>query len=230
MPYYKTYKKKFRKYNRGTRGKRLAISRFNYGGARMYRGTGIREILGSQKNHYFRRRTYFNITTATGAYAGGNSFSLSDVPASTEFTSLFDQYRINCVVFTIVNRANVRDQLPSPDQTGMPILYYVVDNDDVTAPTRAELQEYSQTKTFYYTADKRACRIKLFPKVTNTVFRTGATSAYAVSMKKQWLDCAYPDIPHYGLKWFLEVPGTTGSTNCTFDVISTYYLQFRTAR
>lgn len=151
------------------------------------------------------------------------NFQLAQVPGFAELVALFDSYRIDKV--KIVLRPYKSDTLQVPDSTiyNMPRVYHVIDYDDDTALSIAALQEYSNCKN---TVAKYSVKRWLVPKLAQTVYRTGVSSAYSTPEKSMKLDCAYTDVPHYGFKWAATPTGGAVTTTFGYEVIVDYYMSF----
>lgn len=189
---------------------------------------------------YFKRKCKVgSITTNTGGYVGGSIvFRLDSLPGYTEFTSLFDQYCIRYVKLYFVSRGVNLSIIESINNQamGMPNIITVRDYDDNTAPSSDEagyntLREYSKSKTFSFTTDNRVFTIGIVPSILSENYRTGVTTAYSPKFK-QYLDCSYPDVPHYSIKYCINIPnnGSLSTPQASFDVYATYYLSFKTIR
>lgn len=190
---------------------------------------------------FFKRKCKIGtITTNAFGYSGGSIvFRLDQLPNYNEFTSLFDQYCIRYVKVYIVHRAlnlSIMETANDFTRVGFPNIISVRDYDDNTAPTSDEagyntLREYSKSKTFTYTSERRVYEIGIVPAVLSETYRTGLTTAYAPKFKS-YLDCAFPDVPHYAIKYVVNAPNNGGGTtpNVIFDVYATYYLSFKTIR
>ena len=140
------------------------------------------------------------ILSGTNSVFATYTFTLAQsLPNYAELTNVFDQYRIVYVI------AKFRLIAP-PEATNTPLLQQffpdiacAVDHDDSAAATSMNaLYEYGKCKTgilkpgvwFTY-----KCR----PTALSSIYR-GVTSAYSVTPGKTWIDAAYTDVPHYGLK------------------------------
>lgn len=178
--------------------------------------------------HYFKRRyVVANITASTSAVgiqtnaAGALTFSLSALPNSSEFTSLFDAYKVMKVSL---------DWLPFGDSVNLPIstmtgtsslmfpggpLITVVDYDDAGTPAAAsDLLQYQTAKV---TPVPRRHKMSLRPKFAIDV-NNGMSTGYGP--RSGWLDTAYPGIPHYGVKYYLNAPSAS-SSSFTYQVWAT---------
>lgn len=150
----------------------------------------------------------------TPAFAGSSYYNipftidtaLSDVINSTELTSIADRYKINWVkvkVFATSNTASAggTSQLPS--------LLWVTDEDDTAVPA-------ASTAGLNSIREKMGCNIRQFkqngapitmfykPRVSREVYNAGGAAVGAEVTSSKFFDCAFPDIPHFGIKGFLQ--------------------------
>lgn len=210
---------RFRKYGKKMRGlRRRAPRRPN----RVYRPMRPSNV------HYFTRFAHTSTTLSmnalgqvlsgiqcngisdctTGTSAGGIS-----MPSHTEFTNLFDKYKL--LSFTV-------EFIPKYDsnniggQYNLPVIYYKYDSDDSTAPaTISELMECAKVRRWVLNRPlKLHCK---YPCVAASLYN-GLTTAYGVK-RSPWIDLAYPAVPHYGIKF---VGIGSPSTNYQIDIRITW--------
>lgn len=135
--------------------------------------------------------------TKTASDSGfGWSFAFSDMHDYTEFTSLFDQYRIDAVTVSFTVRTN----------TGAwPLMYVWQDRDDSTAPTAISDAEVVQSaKRFLPSSTSPTVTLRLNPRPKVP----GISGNTYTSERAMWCDCAVPGEAHYGLKlWLLANTG-----------------------
>lgn len=78
--------------------------------------------------------------SATDPVLGGQSFKLSDLPAPTDITNFFDQYRIVAIKCIFIPNTPINMQEGSTTAlVNAPNLMTVIDNDDDTAPGSTSL-------------------------------------------------------------------------------------------
>lgn len=185
--------------------------------------------------HYFKRKVILaNITASTNAVGvqtpatGALSFSLSSLPNASEFTSLFDQYKITGVKL---------DFIPFGDSVNLPLasmsgsssvmspggpLILAVDYDDNTTPAVAsQLLEYQTCKVIPI---PRRHRMYIRPKFATEVYRSGVASGYGA--RSGWLDCSNSDVPHYGVKYYMNAPSAF-SSSFNYQVWATMYFSVK---
>jgi hypothetical protein len=160
--------------------------------------------------------------TATSSQNPTYVFSLGDLDSSTEFTGLFDQYRIECVCFKLLPMQNaIGLQTNSTTTTVTP--YVVVDYDDNNALTSA-----AQARSFescIIVPPGRTCTRQFRPRIAVSAY-TGSFGGFA-NLDAQWLDAASPTIQHYGVKLF--IPGATAAQTMlqSWTVEREYWISFR---
>lgn len=167
--------------------------------------------------HHFKRTftlPYFT-SSNTGNTYGGLSFNLNQLPNVTEFTNLYDMYRINKIVVKFVPNRSSSDVAATGEQ--IPNLNTVIDYTDATAPTSlSQLYEYQNWKM------SRGINVHtrvITPASLDLVNATAGSNA-GNPQWKQWISTSAPTIEHYGLKYGLE---TSASNNA---IAVTPYISF----
>lgn len=170
----------------------------NYGARKSRRGP-------SRQVHYFKRRFYIDTITGDNVQNNvfrGYNFTLGLVPNVSDFTNLYDQYKIQGIRLEFRLRRNI-----SNDSTGAvaadtgvrPLMYTVVDYDTSTTPASvAALREYANCKVWQFDSEKPYTRF-FKPKVLNEVYRTAITTATA-PMAAPWLSTTFTDAQHFGMQ------------------------------
>lgn len=181
--------------------------------------------LGVRLNVHHFKRTFIGSDTLTISNAGGVTkglyFAFQSLPNYTELTSLFDQYRINKIVLKYVPNFTGTDLNPSTSVVTLPNLHSVIDYDDANAP--ANLNELVQYSTYRMTRGNRVHIRKWTPAVSMDI---GGVQSSGVKFK-QWIDLADTNVPHYGIKLYLD----QGSANVgTFIPYWTVYFSCKATR
>lgn len=160
------------------------------------------------------------------------SFLLSQVANYTEFTVLFDAYRILKAEVEFVPQSsqliNSNAQNTNAIVGEIPHIYTVIDYDDDNVPTFNSIRQQGNSSHFPVT--QRAKRVVNYPRVANSVFDT-PLSGYAVGQKGQWINCSYTGIKHYGLKALLE-PTNAPTNDIVYNtkMVVRVWIQFRNMR
>lgn len=181
-----------------------------------------RSIASPDKTYRFIRSTVNTVAIFDGAVAdtfyanlpGANrDFELTYLPNSSEFTDLFDQYRIDSVKMTFAYSANSNNQAVGPNlfpYNVIPRIGLAKDPDDntvwATVADGCECPDYNE-----HQLDK-PFSITVKPKPAIQLFN-GAFSGYGTMAGKQlWIDCASNVLPHYGLKWVFKQGSVQNTT------------------
>lgn len=172
-----------------------------------------RPLTGINIGRHFKRivnHGTINTSSVSGA-AGAFAYKLSDLPGASEFTTLFDQYRIKFVECHFIPDNNVAFLTATGDTMPRALLLTVPDYDDDTAPTLSSMFEREGTQF----VPVRQQHVRRFvPRCQTAAWQTGGATGVAVMPRNQWLDVGSPSIPHYGIKYYLEAlnastaPGT----------------------
>lgn len=163
----------------------------------------------AQKGIHFFKRTFI---LPTGPYSvsdsislAGLNFQLASLPNYTEFTNLFDQYRINGVRVKIIFTKNESTTNTSVTTNLIPIMGTCIDYDNASAPINVnEVLQYETARV--HRMDKPIVRF-LRPKVDQALY-SGAFTSYG--NMRTWIDSDSPTVQHYGLKWYTD--GTGGGS------------------
>lgn len=209
-------------YNKMPRGpkarpRRRQMKKRQYMPRRKPRGTSQSTV------HHYVRSYYLAATVSnTGVSSGyGYSFSLAALPNASEFTTLYDQYRIKQVKFKLLPRGNSSDV---GTQNNLGSLFSVIDRDDAAAPgninTLLQYQNMKQTRS-------SQSHTRIFRLTFNTSALDSAGVPLGNKVTTGWIDCASSTVPHYGLKLWNEV--STANT-VVYDAIVTVAIDFKNVR
>lgn len=182
---------------------------------RMYRR---KPRLSSLKVHHFKRTITFDpiisqTTNSFGAYA----FQFNQLPNFSEFTSLYDSYRINKIVIRYVPNINSANSGSTP----MSQFHTVLDYNDATPltllNTAFEYQNWKMTRGA--TVHARTWTPSILDGVGNS---GGVSPSFVKPAYKQWIATSSTDIPHFGLKWVCEA--TTNVSDIDYrPYVSVYF-------
>lgn len=187
---------------------------------------------GEQVHYHIRWKTLDTSIPLNLAGAGIKNtnfqFALSDLQNYTELSALYDQYKITkCIMYlnwSPFDDANnyVNDNYSTPELLA-PILNYLVDYDDTSVMTEAELKQRSRVKQIRMKPGVQY-KIALTPACLTEIYRTGVSSSYAPKFN-QILDMGSPDVPHYGLKTLVKYHPAKdiGSINVRFKYYVSCY-------
>lgn len=174
----------------------------------------------SQVHSFVRQQQFTTVVTATTDTHLAYSFALSDLPNSTEFTSLFDQYKLKQVEVVMLPSASAT--LPPNGYTGTALNMTVIDFDDATALSIPA--SYMQYDNCMVHPCGEVIRRVFKPKVAMAVY-SGAFTSFAEA-PDVWLDVASPSTAHYGLKIFLGA----NANPVQYIIMVKYWIDLRATR
>lgn len=140
-------------------------------------------------------------------------FTLDMLPDVAEFTSLFDQYRIDWVDFSLKSFCNMNPQQSGAGGIALPdnqplsgFVTSILDFDDavIPAPTSTGtdlMREYKTFREHRLISNGPIVHRKFLPAVQIAAFNAvGPAITSSVIKRHQWLNCNAAGIPHYALK------------------------------
>lgn len=141
-------------------------------------------------------------SSTTADVVGGMNFKLSDLGSYTEFTNLFDKFRICGVKVEFVPKFTGNDMNPGSTFPGAPNIHTIIDYNESTNPGNlAEMLQYSNYKrTRGHLTHKRFFK----PAVLVANYESAVATAYS-SKWKVWLDSADASTAHFGLKYLIDI-------------------------
>jgi len=149
-------------------------------------------------------------------------FKLDDLAQYTDITNICDRYKITKVKLKAMYNATAitGSTVSAPYPSFMPLIKYVVDQDDDSPQTVDQLNAKMNLKAKTLSQGKlvsMSCRPKVAPAVYN-----GIGTAYAIPGKSEWINSGYRTVPHYGIKGYLEnfvLQSNSDATSCvTFQI------------
>lgn len=173
--------------------------------------------------HQFTRVARFSDVTQTNTLdvQVGYSFQLSDLTSNIEFTTLYDQYRIDEIEIVLTPSISTLNA-SGPNNA---IILSAVDFDD--AATLSGINNYLQIDNVqqHRLGEQIVRRFK--PQFAIAAFGGGVFSSYAQS--QGWIDVASGTVQHYGFRVFLgQITGTLASN--VYTVMAKYKISCRNVR
>lgn len=149
----------------------------------------------------------------------GLSWRLVDLPGSTEFTLLFDTYRITKIELTFRPCTNygINNQYSTPS-------WYIVsvDFDNNTPQTTAQLREVDNAEICSAYKEKT---IAFEPRASSIIAQGSAATGFAEAPALSWIDCVSTTVNHYGVKF--SSPAANSNGIYVMDVTSRVFLEFK---
>lgn len=182
--------------------------------------------MGLGKMPHFFKRTFRSSYGVTDTFTNrANIHMLSNLPNASEFSALFDCYRISKISAKFIYSQNTA-VTPTSATNFIPSIVYVVDTDDGTPLT--DITQYEQYETFKIRRLDRPFTVSVKPKIAQSAYSGGAFSGYVRPVGlKYWCDAASPNIEHYALKYGIrgDIAGGAGTNTLgQIDIYWTYYI------
>jgi len=155
------------------------------------------------------------LTSSTSVSVGlGVAYKLSDLPQATALAAVFDEYKIDRIQSWMVPR---QSEVTS-NSGAVSMIVSAIDYDDASTPTYNGLLENNSAIQAPGTQVQYHC---WKPTIATLVYDGGGTS-FGVT-ESQWLDCASPNIQHFGLKFCVFID-TSGHV---YDLVTRMHVKFR---
>jgi hypothetical protein len=177
--------------------------------------------IDQSKVHSFKRSfplNVINFSTVAPVFATGY-LTLDAFPNYTDFTSLFDSYRILQAKVTFV-------PLAKGNAVGLPF-YTVIDYDDAATPSSTG--EMFQYDTLQISSTNDLTERVFYPRVADAQYTGSTFTGYGRGEVGKWIDSASPNVQHYGIKYALPV-STFGNASGAFQPIVTATIQCKDPR
>lgn len=194
-------------------------------GARRRRARG-RIGAKSQPVHYFTRSQFASgvVTVVAGTDAFiASPFQLSNLADVTDFTNLYDMYKILKVKYTLMPRGNSSDVGILAGAGASTRVCSVLDYDDSLAPVSFnQLCQYSNIK---WTSATQNHSRTIVPKFLREVSTGLGTTANEIATG--WINCTNNNVYHRGIKLGIQAPS---SGSAVYDLLVKYTLAFKGVR
>jgi len=173
-------------------------------------------LVDTRETQVFEWADYGTVTstaTANGFYSFSTVFT--DVPDNANYSSAFDQYRINSIEYHLLPCSQASLPATAPGYS-FAMIYH--DYDDTATPTSQAAARSYANMAIVGPGEKHSRKIR--PHCAVAMTSSGAASiSGAGNVVAPWIDTTSTAIPHYGLK---IVVTQSNSTN-----INTWYLWAR---
>jgi len=194
------------------------------------RGMAKKKALNQIKSYHYSRYadkdslSLGNQQVSTGL---GVNFQFDNIVQYTDFTTLYDQYKITGILAYVRLMTNPDSQAASTQI--FPTLWWITDYDDDTTPSLTTIKEKQGVKRTPLLPGRQ---IKIFiknPHVDSMIYN-GITGTGYATLRNQWVDCNSPAVPHYGLKMCVDTEGVTQAGNYYLSIEYKYYFSCRGAQ
>jgi len=184
----------------------------------------------------FRRWTdefQFELTpkTSNAEVALTHDFILNRVLGSSEFTTLFDQYRITAVQCIYRPNPNVNDMSRTGHTPVRPELWICFDPDSNTDTGTAAIK---QRGTAMWKDGLQIHKWWVHPKPLNAIQRTSDPSEGIATggSNDGWIDMSNPNVVHYGCAIWIQIPASPADAVVPFtgSMLYRYFFECRGTR
>lgn len=142
--------------------------------------------------------TYYNIPFSMDVM-------LNDLLSFTELTQIADKYKINWIKVQLRATSNTAS---AGSVAQLPSIIYSTDEDDagIPASTTVGLNALREKMTSKVRSFESGRPLTMFfrPKVAMSVANSAGVATNAIVSGPKYIDCNHPDVPHYGLKGYLQ--------------------------
>lgn len=193
---------------------------------------GRRASKFSLNTHRFSRwsNELSTIQCSGTSLAGALQFTMDQVVNYTEFSNLFDQFKITKVIVQLQLITNpdaaYNTNGVGPNQTAnwFPKFWYIRDYDGGSTDTLTEIKERQGVRCFVLRPNK-IYRIAITPKIAVQTYRTATTTGYAPKAMSLDFASGY-DVPHYGLHYVVDALGLDPNDSFPFLIKREYKFYF----
>lgn len=150
----------------------------------------------------------------TPAFAGSAYYNvpfsidtnLNDLLNAADLTQIADKYKINWVKIKVYCTSNTAS---SGGASQLPSMLWSIDEDDAAVPASSTvglnvLREKMSTKYRAFKQNGGGLTIFYKPRVSQSLIGAAGTAVSGGIKTAGWIDCNSPDIPHYGVKGYLQ--------------------------
>lgn len=163
-------------------------------------GSGTVVLIGTPyQTPAFAGSSYYNIPFSA-------ELQLLDVINHTELTALADRYKINWVKIKVYSTSNTAS---SGGTSQLPSILWCIDEDDAGMPASStaglnSIREKMSSKYRQFKQDGGGITIMWKPKIAGDVGNAVGTATGANVMSAPFLNSTFDNIPHYGVKGYLQ--------------------------
>jgi len=174
-----------------------------------------------QGAHSFSRSRLMQTLTCSDVIKSENlEYTFQDIVAYTEFSALFENYRITKikVTFQLINNP---DSYNNVNVSGAsitnwyPKIWYTVDHDGGSDETLSSMKERQGVKCKILKPDS-VIKVSFTPMCRTLTYKTASTEGFAP--KNIRLDMADTNVPHYGLLYLIDTNGLDPNDTYPFKV------------
>ncbi len=162
---------------------------------------------------------------ATRYHLSGAAVYADTLPSLTEFSNLFDSWRISKVTVRIDIPLGLSNSAAAP--SFVPQILYAPDYNDSGAATKSDLLQYPQVQIHNFNKDGfTPFMIEFSPRALMEVPSGVVSTAYSSLPLSSWFRTSNMDSQHYGIKMLFDNYGSTYNFNYPIEITTWYHLEF----
>lgn len=170
------------------------------------------------------RRTTTNTVNANGAFdiAANYYFQMSQVPGSTELSTMFQKVKLLSVDCEWVPRSNVATASATTLTNNKMYVAFNGNNDQTGLPSSGSIRESNKYRVFNFTDN---FKMRIYPVAKRQLGSAGITSYYEQRQSKHVkIDSNSLGLEYYGLDWVIIACGlantvTLGNWLLTYNIV-----------
>jgi len=152
----------------------------------------------------------------------GTSIYTDALPSVSEFSNLYDQWRIKDVIIRIDYTTDIYAN--SGVAFTPPLLLYAADYDDPGDAPVASMLQLPQTRTHcFMTNGYRPLIMGITPRPLRDVAGSGLLTTYSPMEQNPWLRTTELSAPHYGIKIALQGNGASSNSIIGYFQVTVWY-------
>lgn len=189
---------------------------------------------------YIKRKFFItpniNFTVASGWGTSIFNFSLGNIPDASQYTNVFEQYRINAVKLTFIPLLANGDTdwnqalaVSGTQYLGSPRVYSLIDKDGVqfsTISTEQKMLEFSGVR--HIRQPLKTFSVYISKPCVQQEMQSTIGFAAASPKPSPWIDCENYGIIHNSCVIGCAAVGSSTAA-LQYQVLATYYMQFKGA-
>lgn len=173
------------------------------------------KVMNIKRTFTAQLNTTAGISGTSFPVLNSTSINLNQFPDYTEWTTLFDQYKLNAMKVTFYQPYSDTNASTTAAEQQKVILYTCIDKDSPNPPASLNaMREYPSYKRVVLTHDGlkggKASRYLRSNTVGAAATSVGGNAGGYVQAGPRWFNMVYSGIPHFGLQWAVDVEGPTG--------------------
>jgi len=185
----------------------------------------INSAVGIDGYPYFDMELTF-CPSATRYYIQGASIYGDSLPNVTEFSSLFDSWRVKKVVVRMDFPMGYSNSGYNPGLI-LPQVVYVPDYNDAGTVSKSDLLQYPQVQVHNFNKDGYTpLMFELSPQALQEVSSGIVSTGYANLPLGTWLRTSNMDVQHYGVKMYFDFFNQAANLSFPFEFTIWYELEF----